>query len=508
MLFLGLLGAAFGLLFVSLSVDMSISDLTQQELLRSAQREGFIQALQSLAEVMAAVLGLSLAVVMIVVQLAAQRYSPRAAKVFLLDKINLGFFAFVVVSCTYVVILPLVASAEHIPLVAIGVGLTLCVTTFALLMPYVAYVFATLQPGKLVARIQFMAVTALHRLQDTRRPSDALLRDTRHIVADTIGQVSDTGLASIEQMDRHLAMRSFAVLEELVLEYLELKEALPRQWAQADRRVFFMLSDEFFEDIVEGRTWVEAKVLHEFEHAMRRALSHRSYDVISRVAIASRRIGARAAEVGDYDTTDLTLRYFNTYIRHALNAKDVRSVYNIVYQYRLFGLAIMDIFPDMFQRMGEHLVYYANYAKEIGLPFVTVIIAHDFREMCQGALSSQTVLITPVLEQFLKIDEQPEHKMKGEVLSGVRRSQAMLGAFLVHKGRPDLAKKIQDSLSLESRARLQAVVQGIESVTERGFWEISDRGINFDYLDMEIRESLAPFFAPLLKTKRSMSAKA
>jgi hypothetical protein len=226
------------------------------------------------------------------------------------------------------------------------------------------------------------------------------------------------------------------------------------------------------------------------------------------VAIASRRIGARAAEVGDYDTTDLTLRYFNTYIRHALNAKDVRSVYNIVYQYRLFGLAIMDIFPDMFQRMGEHLVYYANYAKEIGLPFVTVIIAHDFREMCQGALSSQTVLITPVLEQFLKIDEQPEHKMKGEVLSGVRRSQAMLGAFLVHKGRPDLAKKIQDSLSLESRARLQAVVQGIESVTERGFWEITDRGINFDYLDMEIRESLAPFFAPLLKTKRSMSAKA
>ena len=56
-------------------------------------------ALGSLAQVIAAVLGIAITVVSIVVQLAATRYTSRVADMFFRDKTNLGVMGFFVVAC-------------------------------------------------------------------------------------------------------------------------------------------------------------------------------------------------------------------------------------------------------------------------------------------------------------------------------------------------------------------------------------------------------------------------
>src|SRR6516225_2720609 len=56
-------------------------------------------ALGNMAQVVAAVLGIVITVVSIVVQLAATRYTPRIADMFFRDRTNQGVMAFFVVAC-------------------------------------------------------------------------------------------------------------------------------------------------------------------------------------------------------------------------------------------------------------------------------------------------------------------------------------------------------------------------------------------------------------------------
>ena len=56
-------------------------------------------ALGNMAQVVAAILGIVITVVSIVVQLAATRYTPRIADMFFRDRTNLAVLGFFVVAC-------------------------------------------------------------------------------------------------------------------------------------------------------------------------------------------------------------------------------------------------------------------------------------------------------------------------------------------------------------------------------------------------------------------------
>ena len=87
-LFSAIVGAAVGLLVVMISLDLSATALALPPLLTHVRGGGLAAALGSLGEVLAAVLGLSITVVAIVVQLASQRYSPKIVDLFMRDWVN------------------------------------------------------------------------------------------------------------------------------------------------------------------------------------------------------------------------------------------------------------------------------------------------------------------------------------------------------------------------------------------------------------------------------------
>ena len=93
-LFALVVGTACGLLILLLLLDTGLSGLRLAALLEALRGDAPVEALHSLAEVLTAVLGLSLTVVAIVVQLASQRYSARIVDLFMQDPINGGAFGF------------------------------------------------------------------------------------------------------------------------------------------------------------------------------------------------------------------------------------------------------------------------------------------------------------------------------------------------------------------------------------------------------------------------------
>src|SRR5438477_13167836 len=110
-------------------------------------------ALGSLAQIIAAVLGIAITVVSIVVQLAANRYTSRVTDMFFRDPINLGVMGFFVVACVEALWVGFGVTKDYVPRATITVSLAMATASLLLLVPYFAYVFAFLDPEKVIARI-------------------------------------------------------------------------------------------------------------------------------------------------------------------------------------------------------------------------------------------------------------------------------------------------------------------------------------------------------------------
>ena len=110
-------------------------------------------ALGSLSQVIAAVLGIAITVVSIVVQLAATRYTSRVADLFFRDRINLGVMGFFVVACVEALWVSFTVRRDYVPQATITATVIMASGSVLLLVPYFAYVFDFLDPEKVIARI-------------------------------------------------------------------------------------------------------------------------------------------------------------------------------------------------------------------------------------------------------------------------------------------------------------------------------------------------------------------
>lgn len=489
-------GLAIGLFVIAVALDMQLQDISAAALIEAIRTEGLSNSMGSLAEVLAAILGLSLTVVAIVVQLASARYPAKIVDLFMFDSVNIFVFGFMAVSCIYVVLVPLVAVSSP-PIVASLLGVALAVINFGLLLPYFGHVFAFLEPTNIITKIEHRALRNLARAAEGSLHGRAL-KSSQQQVATAVERIADNCMAAVTQSDRNLALHSVRTLESVIGSYLALKSQLPREWADVDADFFGTLAQEFVDEIVEHGTWLEAKTLMEYERVHRRALAEMS-EVVSQLAASTRSMGLTAVAHDDHDFIDLAIRFFNTYVRHGLNARNVRAVYNILYEYRRLAVEIFDWHPQTGHRVVEHLVYYGRSANDMGMPFVTVTCAHDVRVLCQAVYGDDDVEFEELLKLFLTLDQPSERKSEEVALIGVRKAQSILGAFFLQHGDEERAELIRKDMRYEHSGRLTAIRDEILAVKERKFWEITDRGHNFDYVDDDLRPFITEFFEPMLK---------
>ncbi len=503
MLFLAIVGVTVGFLVLLLLLDVRLFAIDLETLALSFSREGLVHGSQSLPEVLAAVLGLSLTVVAIVVQLASQRYAARLIDLFMADPINLGAFSFMVGSCIYALLLPTLTATSDAPRLAAGAAYVLAVLNFGLLLPYFGYVFSFLQPENIIRRIRTSALKSMAPFVEgtalgtpTARSKSELGRAQTEVLHAT-EQISDNCLAAVGQLDRSFALLGLRSLEQLSCHCLRKKAQLPGEWKSVDARFFPSLSTEFHEEIVSQGTWVEARTLIEFERLYRRGLVE-MYEVVSQIAASTRQIGMAALKSSDRHALTLVSRLFNTYIRHALNAGSIRAVYHTLYQYRQLSVAMMGEYRELFVSVVERLVEYGRLANSMGLPFATVTVAHDIRYLCEEAYQDEGTDVRPLVRLFLTLDQRADSKKARVAETGVRKAQSILGAFFLRSEEMELVEWIRDDMREESSDRLASIRDEILAVKDPKFWEITDRGTNFDYIEEDMRPFLRAFYEPLL----------
>jgi len=195
------------------------------------------------------------------------------------------------------------------------------------------------------------------------------------------------------------------------------------------------------------------------------------------------------------------VKFMNTYLRAALNARDVRTAYNVLNQYRQLAeslLAARSAWPQgVLVEIAGHFKYYARLAHGIGLAFVTETAAYDMCALCEMASALEAQCHDRLLGVFLEIDREPETQAQAEehALRGVRKAQAKLASYYLLHNQSARARRIYDDMASEAPERLRSIRDEMLAITSKDFWEVVDRGTNFDYLPDDRKEKLREFFA-------------
>lgn len=466
-------------------------------LLLDYDAETLQNTLGSLAQTIVAVLGIAITVVSIVVQLAATRYSSHIASMFFRDRTNLAIMGFFVVACIDAVWVSLAVTSRHVPRASVTASLMVVTGSLLLLIPYFAYVFDFLDPARVVARFGDVTLAAaLARGRWQRLRVDA----RQALAAASLEHLADVAVNCVAQKDKVIASQAVGTFHRVLASYLKDKRALPAAWfalgsGMREDPDFASMAPASLAQIGERQTWFEWKALRQLRAVYAESLASLP-EVAHIVALETRRIGEVAVTTGDAAVLSAVLMFFNTYLRTALNARNVRAAYNVLNEYRNLAEGTMRAgHHGTAEEIAGYFRYYGQTAHALELGFVTETAAYDLSALCEQAFDLGAPCHDALLRTFLEVDKEAETKAEEKTLRGVRKAQVRLATYYLHRGASAHARRIYDDMRAETADRLQSVFEELSGVTAADFWEVTDRGINFDYLDDPRKQRLREFLA-------------
>ncbi|MEZ4337516.1 MAG: DUF2254 family protein [Sandaracinaceae bacterium] len=454
-------------------------------------------ATSSLSGNIGAIFGMVVTVVSIIVQLSSERYTG-VARMFLRDRVNLGVMGFYLVVCVIGVWTAFSLHQDWVPRLALVTMMGLLTAAIVLMAPYFGYVFWFLEPMNIIRRIRRDAIGKAAR--GTAEASPARVAELQAHVLAAMEELTDITSNSISGKDKIIASGAVDGLKDFALAYLEIKPKATDEWFKLGDHLkenpdFVAMDPESRADLEERRTWVEWKVMRQYLGIYNEALGPMR-DINYLIAIDTRYIGEAASRAGDDELIHLVYRFMNSYLRATLNARDVRTAYNVLNQYRQLVEVLLRDGRDAAARDGvRHMTYYGHVSFDMNLAFVTETVAYDVSALCQIAHGIGSEVHDEMLDQFLHLDRPLRSRKQESALLGVRKAQVKLGAYYLVQGEEQNAKRIADDMADEPRSRLEQIKASLEGVTTKDFWEIIDRGRNFEFMPPGQRAELPRFFA-------------
>jgi hypothetical protein len=469
-----------------------LHDLNPIQLLFNYDLETLQNALGNLASTVSAVMGVVITVVAIVVQLAATRYTPRVTELFFKERTNLLVLGFFVVSCITAIWVSLAVGNGFLPRTSVILSIVAVSLSLLLIVPYFAFVFDFLDPERVVSHIQEQAILAARDVK-----SDA--EQSQERVLGAIEQLADIAVAAVSQQDKIISARAVDALRVMIVQYTETKPRQQPSWFEPGRKVcsnpdFLSMNQEALSDLVRDQVWLEWKVLRQYQTIYNEALAGNP-DMNYLIAINTRYLGEAILSKGSPQALRLVVKFFNTYMRATLNKRQVRTAYNLMNQYRQLAEAICVAGHDaLVVEIAGYLRYYGQTAHSMDLGFVTETISYDVASLCELAHRLSSGAHDRLLGALLELDKEAESAAQETTLRGVRKAQARLAAYYLQKGDERSARRIHRDMEQERPERLASIRDELLSIFSKDFWEVIDRGANFDYMEPARKEHLTRFY--------------
>jgi len=432
-----------------------------------------------------AAIGIVLVVVVLGITMTASRYSPRIIDVFVGDPVNglvLGLF---LGSILFTFLVRAELKTDFVPTLGVIAAVVLAFVDFVILLPYVAYIFDVMRAETLVVSIRRSARSNLHKAIRGRSP---VVRRQHFLTS--VAQIADIAAGSVRQADVPVSMAAIDSLSELLVwEYLPGKARLPEAWFEVGRQDLLGHSDQVVEHMVRNRTWLEHLVLSTFLDMIGMTPVYQK-EVVHAIATATCQIGQAALKSRDKEIQDLVVRYFNTYLRAALNQHVPAFAYSSMNEYRHLARACLDSRPELAVEIAGHLLDYGRFFEEERMTQVRGAAVEDVSELAVAAeplAPEVSRRLAALVASQLGTDARPS------LVKPVLR----LALWARHGGHVETGKLLRGALSRVPLPVLTDCLERLQSTEDGVFREVNERLVAFDWVPDELRGDIAGLRAEL-----------
>jgi hypothetical protein len=451
--------------------------------------------------------GVTLSIVIVAVvfgiQNTSSRYSPRIIGIFTRNPLNALVLSFALASILYTFLVRTEVKPNYVPMWSVGVSEILALVNFAILLPYVGYIFEVMRAESLVSGIMRQA-----RRQLRKSATNPNSRGHRDALMTSVAQVTDIAFGSIQLGDMPVCVLSIEVLGQFLCDdYLHLKKGFRPEWFQVGHAEMPGASDQIIAEVNRARTWFTYTILSSFVDMVGLTPVHRK-EAIHSIAVATRNIGLTAIEVGDPEVAELCLRFFNTYLRSSINRSAPTFASVIMNEYRRFAIGALEWRPDLSVESAAHLLRYGRHFDEAGMPAIFGAAAEDVADLAIEARARDPE-VTHQLALLLVhnlLDLIPNARPIG--LNGLFKGVAKLTFWAMAADQKDVARALVDGIAAAPPDFVDAALDRMESMRNGLFWEVNERVISFDWVEQPLRAEIPRLRAALRRAKATGHAPA
>jgi hypothetical protein len=427
-------------------------------------------------------IALVIVVVVLGVQLTADRYSPRIIDIFVRDPLNstvLGLFLFSIIFSVWVSVQ---IKPDYVPALGYAVAIGLAVIDFVVLLPYVRHMFHVMRAETLIMSIRRRGTRSLAK---AARANPG--RGPRYAFRESLEQITDIALGSIQEGDTEVCLGAIEELRELLVnDYLPVKQTLPKHWFHVRTEDMPGASEQAVKLVEETRTWVEYSVLSDLLDLIGETPAFRK-EVIHAISRATRNIGVVGIRNHDSDLEEMVIRFFNTYLRAAMNQKAPTFAYSIMNEYRRLALDCIEDRPELTQHVAEHLLRYGRSFEAAGMPFIIGTAVEDVATLTREQTArdeGRALALAQLLAHTLREMAARAHPL---AVNGVVTALIKLSLWAIHHGHEDIADELLRAIGSIPGETTATVLQRMERARQGVFYEVSDRVVAFDWVEEELR---------------------
>jgi Predicted membrane protein (DUF2254) len=449
--------------------------------------------------------GVTLSIVIVAVvfgiQTTSSRYSPRIIGIFTRNPLNALVLSFALASILYTFLVRTEVKTSYVPMWSVGVAEVLALINFAILLPYVGYIFEVMRAETLVESIMRRAKRELKAATSGRHP-----RRHRDALMTSIAQVTDIAYGSIQLGDMPVCVLTIEVLGRFLADdYLKLRKKCAPEWFQVGHADMPGASDQIVAEVNRAQTWFAYTIMSSFVDMVGLTPVHRK-EAVHAIAVATRDAGIAAIEEGDSEVAELCLRFFNTYLRAAMNQTAPTFASVIMNEYRRFAIGALEWRPDLSVQAAAHVLRYGRHFDDAGMPATLGAAAEDVADLAIEARARDpqvTLKLARLLVRNL-LDLTPNARPIG--LNGMFKGVAKLTFWAMAADQRDVARVLVEGIAAAPPDFVDAALDRMESMENGLFWEVNERVIAFDWVEESLRAEIPRLRSALRRSKGSVES--
>ncbi len=443
---------------------------------------------------------LSIVIVSVVfgIQTTSSRYSPRIMGIFTRNPLNALVLSFALASILYTFLVRAEVKVNYVPTWSTAAAVILALINFAILLPYVGYIFEVMRAETLVSGIMRRARRELRNAASHKNS-----RRHRKELMTAIAQVTDIAFGSIQLGDVPICVLSIEVLGQLLAEdYISIKNEIDRDWFKVGHAEMPGASDQILAEVNRAETWFAYTIMSSFVDMIGLTPVHRK-EAVHAIAVATRNLGLEAIKTGDAEVAELCVRFFNTYLRAAINRSAPTFASAIMNEYRRLAIGALEWRPDLAVEAAAHLLRYGRHFDEAGMPAIFGAAAEDVADLAIEAAAHDPQVTHRLALLMVRnlLDLIPTARPIG--LNGLFKGVAKLTFWAMAADQIDVARILVEGIAATPPDFVDAALDRMESMQNGLFWEVNERVIAFDWVEKPLRAEIPRLRAALRRAKAS-----